>query len=149
MSAYFSYQGIKVSHAGWFLYHTLDGTSLVAENLFSGERIEFDPLVDAVILDWSPGGSYAVLWQKEVDTLWLLSTADKSLVPISYHIPVVYLTNAVTALGSCALHDRTGFGCRDSMFEILNDSGEYQIAPLDAWDIWREYTSPTNRGERM
>lgn len=81
-----AYPYSAISETGWILYHTPDGTKLIGENLFSGERVELNPLPDAIMQGWSPGGTYSLLWQKNTQTLWLLSIVEKQILPIAEHI---------------------------------------------------------------
>jgi WD40 repeat protein len=115
-----------VSKAGWFLYHTSDGTKLIGENLLSGEHIELDPLPDVVMLDWSPGGSYGLLWQESTETLWLLSVSENKMFPVAEHIP--YDSYGPTNRWS-PTQDKVAFWAKEGEVRLL-DAVTHQVTTI-------------------
>jgi WD40 repeat protein len=67
----------------WLLFYTPDEISLIAENLVTGESIEFRAEAGASLVQWNTAGDACLLWNERTGDLWLLSIPERRIVLIA------------------------------------------------------------------
>ncbi|MCI0709928.1 MAG: hypothetical protein L0154_07170 [Chloroflexi bacterium] len=84
------------STEGWLLYATPDKAKLVADNVSTGERLEFDmPPLQIHRIEWSFSGDYAAVFTRDrcanpapdcPSNLWLLTPSDQTLEKVAENV---------------------------------------------------------------